>query len=108
MTQNTPKDLYTKLTPARRELFGFTTVPPSDERIRARARTNTDQLPGFHLPSEKEMSISRYKRGFGGNTIPVHSGEYFYQVGALERTLEKRFQQLTQAHRTKLDRAQAV
>lgn len=45
MTQNTPPQLYATLTPQRRELFGFTTVPPSDERIRARGRIAPSELP---------------------------------------------------------------
>lgn len=45
MTQNTPQELYAKLTSERRELFGFTTVPPSDEHARSRARISLSELP---------------------------------------------------------------
>ena len=45
MTQNTPSELYTQLSPRRRELFGFTTIPPSNEHIRARGRVATNELP---------------------------------------------------------------
>jgi ectoine hydroxylase-related dioxygenase (phytanoyl-CoA dioxygenase family) len=45
MTRNTPPDLYARLTPARRELFGFTSVPPGDEHVRARMRIAPGELP---------------------------------------------------------------
>jgi ectoine hydroxylase-related dioxygenase (phytanoyl-CoA dioxygenase family) len=45
MTQNTPPELYAKLTPDRRELFGFTSIPPSDEQLRSRARISPSELP---------------------------------------------------------------
>lgn len=45
MTRNTPPELYATLTPARRELFGFTSVPPADEHVRARGRIPHDELP---------------------------------------------------------------
>lgn len=45
MTKNTSPELYAKLSPERRELFGFTSVAPSDERIRSRARIAANELP---------------------------------------------------------------
>lgn len=45
LTRNTPQALYEQLSPARRELFGFTSVPPYDEARRARTRTPVDDLP---------------------------------------------------------------
>lgn len=51
-----------------------------------------------HVPTEKEINISKYKRGFGGVTIPVHSGEFFYQPVRLERLLQRRFEQLSAAY----------
>lgn len=45
MTKNTPPELYAQLSPARRELFGFTSVPPADEHERARARIPVEDLP---------------------------------------------------------------
>ena len=45
MTKNTPPELYTNLSPKRRELFGFTSVAPSDERLRSRARISANELP---------------------------------------------------------------
>lgn len=45
MTQNTPPDLYEKLSPARRELFGFTSMSPVNEQIRARQRIAIGELP---------------------------------------------------------------
>jgi hypothetical protein len=51
-----------------------------------------------HVPSDKEANISKYKRGFGGVTIPVHTGEFFYEPLRLERVLQKRFEQLAAAY----------
>lgn len=51
-----------------------------------------------HVPSDKEINISKYKRGFGGVTIPVHTGEFFYEPLRLERVLQKRFEQLSAAY----------
>lgn len=45
MTQNTPSEIYAGLTPERRELFGFTTIPAANEHERARARINKSELP---------------------------------------------------------------
>ena len=53
MTRNTPPELYAKLSPARRELFGFTSVPPHDEHVRARGRIRADELPG-QLPTDRD------------------------------------------------------
>lgn len=47
------------------------------------------------VPSEKELSISKYKRGFGGTTISVHSGEHFFLETSLKNTLEKRIHDLS-------------
>ncbi len=44
-TKNTPQALYERLSPARRELFGFTSIPPHNEFQRARARTTIEDLP---------------------------------------------------------------
>lgn len=43
-----------------------------------------------HVATEKEMNISKYKRGFGGVTLPVHTGEFFYQASSLDRALTMR------------------
>jgi hypothetical protein len=51
----------------------------------------------FHVASEKEIGIAKYKRGFGGITIPVYSGEIFYQTAALQKTLAVRFDRLSSA-----------
>jgi hypothetical protein len=54
--------------------------------------------PQFHyIPSEKEGEISSFKRGFGGETLPVFSGEKFYDedymrilyAGRLQRYIDK-------------------
>ncbi len=45
MTLNTPAEVYNALSPARRELFGFTSVPPGDEHVRSRMRIAPSELP---------------------------------------------------------------
>lgn len=45
MTRNTPPELYAKLSPERRELFGFSTIPPFDEKIQPRSRIALSELP---------------------------------------------------------------
>lgn len=45
MTLNTPPELYARLSPERRELFGFTSVPPGDEHVRSRMRIAASELP---------------------------------------------------------------
>jgi len=45
MTKNTPPELYAKLSPERRELFGFTSVAPVDEQVRSRSRIDPSELP---------------------------------------------------------------
>ena len=45
MTLNTPPELYAQLSPERRELFGFTSVPPGDEHVRSRMRIPASELP---------------------------------------------------------------
>jgi len=44
-TKNTPQALYKLLSPARKELFGFTVIPPHNEFQRARTRINIEDLP---------------------------------------------------------------
>lgn len=56
----------------------------------------------FHVATAKEMSISKYKRGFGGVAIPVYCGEIFYQAPALAKALATRFGQLSNAFREKV------
>ncbi len=41
-------------------------------------------------PSPKEINISRFKRGFGGKTIPRFSAEKFYSVSYAKDILQKR------------------
>ncbi|MBN1431694.1 MAG: GNAT family N-acetyltransferase [Methanomicrobiaceae archaeon] len=47
-----------------------------------------DQL--YDYPSEKDLSISFFKRGFGGDIVPVFSGEKFYDKEFLKKTFENR------------------
>jgi hypothetical protein len=51
-----------------------------------------------HVPTEKDINISKYKRGFGGVTIPVHSGEFFYKTSQLERVFVKRLERLSDGY----------
>jgi hypothetical protein len=44
----------------------------------------------FDFPSEKDLSISFFKRGFGGFTIPFFSGERYYDKTFFEQVIKKR------------------
>jgi len=46
----------------------------------------------YEQPTEKELSISRFKKGFGGETIPVYIGEKFYSKDYFKKTWGKRTQ----------------
>ena len=49
--------------------------------------------PQFHyIPSEKEGEISSFKRGFGGETVPVFSGEKFHDVEYIRGLFADRLQ----------------
>lgn len=44
----------------------------------------------YDYPSEKDISISFFKRGFGGFTVPVFSGEKFYSEEFFLETMSSR------------------
>ena len=44
----------------------------------------------FEIPSKKEMSISHFKKGFGGMTIPFFRGEKFYDKSYFEKIMSER------------------
>lgn len=44
----------------------------------------------FYVPTAKEISISSFKRGFGGATVPLVTAERFYDGDALKRTFDAR------------------
>ena len=44
----------------------------------------------FDLPSDKNVSISAFKRGFGGDTMPLVTAECFYSSDLLEETFARR------------------
>jgi hypothetical protein len=44
----------------------------------------------FEVPSAKDVSIAAFKRGFGGETIPLPTVERFYSVELLEETFARR------------------
>lgn len=50
----------------------------------------------YDFPSEKDKSISFFKRGFGGLTAPVFSGEKFYSKEFLTKILSNRVEKLVQ------------
>ncbi len=53
--------------------------------------------PQPHAPvSEKEMQISFFKRGFGGQTVSCFRGEKFYDAISARRVLEERARQFAQ------------
>lgn len=44
----------------------------------------------FYVPTAKEISISTFKRGFGGETVPLVTAERFFDPECLKTTFEKR------------------
>ena len=49
--------------------------------------------PQLHyIPSDKERSISKFKRGFGGDMVPVFSGEKFYDSKIMQLSYQRRLQ----------------
>ena len=44
----------------------------------------------FETPNPRGLSVARFKRGFGGNTLPVITAEHFYSKSLLQRTFERR------------------
>jgi hypothetical protein len=51
----------------------------------------------FDPAGPKDLSIAKFKRGFGGVTVPLVTGEYFYSRALLEKTLEKRWRRYLSA-----------
>jgi hypothetical protein len=56
-----------------------------------------------YVPSKKEINISKYKRGFGGVSVPVYSGDLFFELGALETAIEIRSKALIKAYQNKFN-----
>ncbi len=48
----------------------------------------------FEVASKKELDISKFKRGFGGFTVPLFRGEKFYSYEYMEKTMKERMQKL--------------
>jgi hypothetical protein len=46
----------------------------------------------YEVPTPKEIAIAHFKRGFGGHTLPLVTGEFFYSAELLEKTFERRIQ----------------
>lgn len=44
----------------------------------------------FDVPADKELTIARFKRGFGGRTVPLVTAEYFFSPERLEQTFQQR------------------
>ena len=66
----------------------------------ARYETGMQQfgpLP-YNVPSAKEMGIAHFKRGFGGETVPLVIREKWYSTSAFERVWEQRMQLYRTAH----------
>jgi len=54
--------------------------------------------PGlFQVPTPKQVNISRFKRGFGGVSVPAPAGEKFYDATHLEAALTARVRALVEA-----------
>ena len=47
----------------------------------------------YDFPSEKDRSISFFKRGFGGDIIPLFSGEKWYSESYFRRKMENRIEE---------------
>ena len=57
--------------------------------------------PQWHQqPSGKDISIAEFKRGFGGETVNVYAGEYFYSLDALSAVTGRRLEAYGAARRT--------
>ncbi|SFL89259.1 hypothetical protein SAMN03159341_111123 [Paenibacillus sp. 1_12] len=52
----------------------------------------------FHPTDEKKVSISGYKRGFGGAVIPQITGEYFYSEEYFREVYLKRIKQFNESN----------
>jgi hypothetical protein len=50
----------------------------------------------YDFPSEKDLSISFFKRGFGGEIVPVFSGEKFYSGSFFRKKMEQRIKKYCQ------------
>ena len=46
----------------------------------------------FEPPNPRGLNVARFKRGFGGNTLPTLTAEHFYSKTLLQRTFESRLQ----------------
>lgn len=46
-----------------------------------------------NFPSQKDVNISKFKRGFGGFIIPVYKAEKFYSLDAFKKCYEERTNQ---------------
>jgi hypothetical protein len=51
----------------------------------------------FGVPSAKEIAIASFTRGFGGETVPLVTAEWFYSADALERFFRQRLQNYSAA-----------
>lgn len=52
----------------------------------------------YDFPSQKDKTISFFKRGFGGLTAPIFSGEKFYSKDFLTKVLSNRTEKLLQTY----------
>ena len=53
----------------------------------------------YDVPSDKELSIAFFKRGFGGRTVPAYRGTRYYDRAFLERDMEKRMEHMVGHYR---------
>ena len=51
----------------------------------------------YEVPSEKDLTIAQFKRGFGGRTVPLPTAEVFFTAEAMERTFARRVRAYTAA-----------
>lgn len=51
------------------------------------------------VPTQKEINIALFKRGFGGRRVPYYRGEKFYNYNYMEAMLKERVQKLKELHK---------
>lgn len=51
----------------------------------------------IHVPTEADLGIAAFKRGFGGRTAPIMTAEKFYSAEMLDREIQRRRERLVRA-----------
>lgn len=51
----------------------------------------------YEVPGDKDLTIARFKRGFGGQAVPLPTAEVFFSADVMERTFARRVRAYTDA-----------